>query len=88
MKRRCIIPMDGFYEWQAAAADAPVEAKGKPIKQPMFIHRADGDMLAVAGLWSIWRDKSGAPDAPWLHSCTIITTAANAPWRRCTIACP
>lgn len=77
-KRRCVIPMDGFYEWQAASAASPIGAKGKPIKQPMFIHRADGDMLAIAGLWSIWRDKSGPPDGPWLHSCTIVTTAANA----------
>jgi putative SOS response-associated peptidase YedK len=44
----------------------------------MFIHRVDGQPLAVAGLWTTWRDRSAGPDAPWLHSCTIITTAANA----------
>jgi putative SOS response-associated peptidase YedK len=43
----------------------------------MFIHRADREPLAVAGLWTVWRDKSEGPDAPWLHSCTVITTAAN-----------
>jgi putative SOS response-associated peptidase YedK len=31
----------------------------------------------VAGLWSMWRDKSAGPDAPWLHSCTVVTTSAN-----------
>lgn len=77
-KRRCIIPMDGFYEWQAAGASAPLGPKGKPVKQPMFIHRADGAPLAIAGLWTTWREKTGPPDGPWLHSCTIITTAANA----------
>jgi putative SOS response-associated peptidase YedK len=51
--------------------------KGKPIKQPMYIHRVDGEPLAVAGLWTTWRDKNGPPDAPWLHTCTLITTEAN-----------
>ncbi len=75
-KHRMIIPMDGFYEWQAKAT---VDGE-KPAKQPFFIHRADGEPLAVAGLWAVWRDKDVAADnldAPWLHSCTIITTAAN-----------
>ena len=76
-KRRCIIPIDGFYEWQAPAPAAALSVKGKPVKQPMFIHRSDGHLLAVAGLWTIWRDKAGPADGPWLHSCTIITTAAN-----------
>ncbi|MEO6122576.1 MAG: SOS response-associated peptidase [Ilumatobacteraceae bacterium] len=81
---RCIIPMDGFYEWQAApvvaegsTSQGPVGKNGKPVKQPMFIHRVDGEPLAVAGLWSAWRDKNGPADAPWLHTCTVITTAAN-----------
>lgn len=76
-KHRCIIPMDGFYEWQAATADSPLNAKGKPVKQPMFIHRVDGEPLAVAGLWSAWRPKDSEPETPWLHTCTVITTAAN-----------
>ena len=68
-KHRCIIPMDGFYEWQAKP--------GQKAKQPHFIHRVDGEPLAVAGLWSAWRDRSAGPDAPWLHSCTVVTTSAN-----------
>lgn len=74
-KHRCIVPMDGFYEWKATDG-APV--KGKVPKQPMFIHSADGNPLAVAGLWTAWRDKALGPDAPWLHSLTVITTSANA----------
>ena len=67
--RRLIVPMDGFYEWKAVP--------GQKAKQPMFIHRADREPLAMAGLWTVWRDKAEGPDAPWLHSCTVITTAAN-----------
>jgi putative SOS response-associated peptidase YedK len=66
---RCIIPVDGFYEWQ--------KRPGQKRKQPYFIHRLDGEPLAFAGLWETWRDKAAGPDAPWLHSCTIITTTAN-----------
>lgn len=68
--KRLIVPMDGFYEWQAVP--------GQKAKQPLFIHRPDREPLAAAGLWSVWRDKALGPDAPWLHSCTIITTSANA----------
>jgi len=77
-KHRCIIPMDGFYEWAPGAPDGPVTKAGKPIKRPQFIHRADGEPLAVAGLWSAWRDKSEGPGAPWLHTASVITTSANA----------
>jgi putative SOS response-associated peptidase YedK len=69
-RHRCLIPMDGFYEWHAQPDRKP--------KQPYFVHRVDGEPLAVAGLWSTWRDKAAGPDADWLHSCTIVTTTANA----------
>ena len=68
-KHRLLVPMDGFYEWKVVA--------GQKTKQPMFIQRADGQPLSVAGLWATWRDRDAGPDAPWLHSLTIITTAAN-----------
>jgi putative SOS response-associated peptidase YedK len=68
--RRLIVPMDGFYEWKVVP--------GRRTKQPYFIHRRDGEPLAVAGLWTVWRDRGAGNDAPWLHSCTLITTAANA----------
>jgi putative SOS response-associated peptidase YedK len=79
-KKRCLIPMDGFYEWKAGTADGPLNAKGQPLKQPMFIHRIDGEPLAVAGLWTAWKDPTD-PAARWLHSATVVTTAANATMR-------
>src|SRR3954454_14136046 len=39
-QHRLIVPMDGFYEWQAARDGAPLTKAGKPMKTPMFIHRA------------------------------------------------
>ncbi len=75
-KHRCLIPMDGFYEWQAGQPGGPVTKGGKPAKQPMFISRLDGAPLAVAGLWSAWRDPAdGGSD--WLHTATVVTTSAN-----------
>lgn len=65
--QRLLVPMDGFYEWMARSGG----------KTPMYIHRVDGTPMAVAGLWSAWRDPASSPDAPWLHTCTLITTSAN-----------
>jgi putative SOS response-associated peptidase YedK len=75
-KYRCIIPADGFFEWRMEP-DHDGGPKRKPDKQPMYIHRLDGEPLAFAGLWSAWRDRAGGEDAPWLHSATIVTTQAN-----------
>lgn len=69
LKRRCILPADGFYEWQAVT--------GRKQKQPVFVHRRDGEPIAFAGLWEVWRDQA-RPETPWLLSCTIVTTRANA----------
>jgi putative SOS response-associated peptidase YedK len=77
-KHRCIIPMDGFYEWAPGVEGGPVTKAGKPAKRPHFVHRVDGEPLAVAGLWSAWRDKTAGSDEPWLHSATVVTTSANA----------
>lgn len=67
-RKRCIVPADGFYEWQVIA--------GQKRKQPVFIHRADGDRFAFAGLWELWRNPD-APDNPPLRTCTIITGRPN-----------
>ena len=77
-KYRCIIPMDGFYEWKAGEPGGPVTKAGKPAKQPTYVRRLDGEPLAVAGLWSAWRDPAAGPDTDWLHSATVVTTSANA----------
>jgi len=74
-KYRCIIPADGFYEWKAEPGK--LTRTGKPAKQPMYIHRLDGEPLAFAGLWSVWKDRSAGDDLA-LHSATIVTTSANA----------
>lgn len=63
-RRRCLIPVDGFYEWQAGSAK----------KVPMYIHAVDDTPLAFAGLWETWRSE---PEADPLHTCTVITTVAN-----------
>jgi putative SOS response-associated peptidase YedK len=68
-KRRCIIPADGFYEWQAV--------EHRKQKVPWFFRRCDGEPLAFAGLWEIWHDRSQGDDAPRVRSCVIITTDAN-----------
>ncbi len=75
--RRALVPAQGWYEWQASPT--AVDAKGKPRKQPFFIHRGDGATLAMAGLYEFWRDKSSAADDPaaWVVSFTIITTEAE-----------
>lgn len=63
-KRRCLIPADGFYEWQ----------KTNGAKQPHHIRMQGGRPFALAGLWEIWHEYDGAPE---LRSCTILTTEAN-----------
>ena len=79
--RRCILPADGFYEWYAAEQPAAsvVRGKGKPKKQPFFIHRADGGRLVMAGIYEIWRDprKDPSDDTAWLRTCSVITTQAT-----------
>ena len=69
-RRRCIIPADGFYEWQV------VKGGPKPVKQPYAIRHRDGSPLAFAGLWEVWRDPT-TPEGDLLRTCAIITTAAN-----------
>jgi len=62
-RRRCVIPVDGFYEWQASASG----------KRPHYIRRADGAPMLLAGLWDRW--KHGAAAA--IESFAVLTTDAN-----------
>jgi putative SOS response-associated peptidase YedK len=75
--RRCLVPAGGWYEWQVSPT--AFDAKGRPRKQPFFIHRSDGGPMAMAGLYEFWRDQSLAKDDPdaWLSTFAIITTAAE-----------
>jgi putative SOS response-associated peptidase YedK len=78
--RRCLIPADGFYEWQQGIGG------GRGKKQPFYIHRPDGEPFAFAGLWETWTSKlpagltaadDGTEESLTIESCTIVTTAAN-----------
>jgi putative SOS response-associated peptidase YedK len=71
-RHRCLLPADGYYEWEKSADP-------KRPKQPHFIHREDGGVLAFAGLYELWRDKDRPDDDPraWLWTATIITTQAE-----------
>jgi putative SOS response-associated peptidase YedK len=62
--RRCLVPADGFYEWQASAGR----------KVPWHITLKDGQPFAFAGLWERW---GKAPGGSWVESCAIVTTSAN-----------
>ncbi|MGP0584043.1 SOS response-associated peptidase [Paenibacillus timonensis] len=61
--RRCLIPADGFYEWQQREGG----------KQPFRIVMKDGGLFSFAGLYDIWTD----PEGNKLATCTIITTEPN-----------
>ena len=67
-KHRCVIPIQGFYEWQIL----PGETK-KPKKQAHYISRSDGQPMTLAGLWTTWKDA----DDSLLQTCTIITIEAT-----------
>jgi putative SOS response-associated peptidase YedK len=70
--KRCLVPMDGYYEWMPTA-ESRADAGPKARKTPFYIHSADSRPLLVAGLWSVWKpDHTAAP----LLTCTIITTDA------------
>lgn len=71
-RRRCLLPADGYYEWYAGTA----AAGRRTGKQPFFLTQPDGEPLAMAGLYEVWRDPAAGKDAPLLWTSTVITTAA------------
>jgi putative SOS response-associated peptidase YedK len=75
-RRRAILPADGYYEWYATEE---ATKSGRPRKQPFFIRPRDGSILAMAGLYELWRDPTKADDDPqrWRWTCTVITTDAE-----------
>jgi putative SOS response-associated peptidase YedK len=75
-RRRAILPADGYYEWYPTEE---LTRSGKPRKQPYFIRPTDGGVLAMAGLYEIWRDPAKADDDPtrFLWTCTVLTTSAE-----------
>jgi putative SOS response-associated peptidase YedK len=67
-KRRCLLPAEGWYEWKREGT----------AKQPFFMTRPDGVSLAMAGLWTVWRDPA-AEDGPPVVSAAVLTTEAIGP---------
>lgn len=61
-KRRCLVPMDGFYEWRTDGR----------AKQPFACAPRSGEPMVCAGLWEGWKH----PDGEWLRSFTIVTCAS------------
>lgn len=62
-KRRCLVPADGFYEWEGPRGN----------RQPYWFHRPDGGLIYFAGLYEIWYPEGQDPEMTF----TIITTNAN-----------
>lgn len=63
--QRCLVPMDGYYEWMPSPDPGP--------KTPFYMSRRDGAPILVGGLWSAWRpDETSAP----ILTCAIVTTDA------------
>jgi putative SOS response-associated peptidase YedK len=60
-QRRCILPIDGFFEWKAI--------KGTKAKQPFAIAMPDGSPFAIAGIWENWKDAAGE----WRRTFAILT---------------
>src|SRR6516164_8005034 len=65
-RRRCILPVDGFFEWKAI--------KGQRAKQPYAIAMKDGRAFGIAGLWENWNDPTSGE---WIRTFVVITTDAN-----------
>jgi putative SOS response-associated peptidase YedK len=65
-RRRCIVPVDGFFEWKAI--------RGQKAKQPYAIAMKDGSPFGIGGLWENWKEPASGE---WIRTFAIITTDAN-----------
>ena len=78
-RRRCLLPVDGYYEWESRPSG----------KQPVYYSMRDGDLFCLAGLWETWTTPEqtdepelpglglGQAEAETLHTFTVITTTPN-----------
>jgi putative SOS response-associated peptidase YedK len=64
-RRRCILPVDGLFEWKAI--------KGTKAKQPFAIAMRDGSPFGIAGIWENWKDPAGE----WQRTFAVITVPSN-----------
>jgi putative SOS response-associated peptidase YedK len=62
-RRRCLVPVDNFYEWKKTATG----------KQPYAVALADRGLMALAGLWENWRSSAGE----WIRSFAVVTCPPN-----------
>jgi putative SOS response-associated peptidase YedK len=81
-RRRCLIPADGFYEWDALIAPSELSRREQTeniqvVRRLYAFELAGRSPMALAGLWDRWRDPEATNDAPWLETFTIVTTEAN-----------
>jgi putative SOS response-associated peptidase YedK len=67
LKKRCLIPANGFYEWEKPLSNS------NELKKPYYIHPKQTDIFSFAGVWSIWKDAEGKE----LKTYSIITTESN-----------
>jgi putative SOS response-associated peptidase YedK len=63
-RKRCLIPADGFYEWETPERG----------RTPHWVYRADGYPMAFAGIWATRRDPA---TGEWHRTCSIVTAAAS-----------
>jgi putative SOS response-associated peptidase YedK len=77
-KRRCLLPVDGYYEWENRSV----------VKQPVYYSLLPGDLFCLAGLWESWTEpvetapllpglELGQAEPTSLHTFTLITTTPN-----------
>lgn len=62
-KRRCLIPADGFYEWQKLEGSN---------SRPVYVKRSDRQQMIFAGIWQYWRSRENR-----IPTCTILTVPAS-----------
>jgi len=72
-KRRCLVPVDGFYEWARKAK--PGEAESRVTPGPYYFRASDQALLAIAALWESWVDRE---NGEVVESCALLTVGANA----------
>src|SRR5260221_10280760 len=75
-RSRCLVPAEGWYEWQALERVDPATGEIRKAKEPHFIRRKDGALLCFAGLASWWKNPQTGEA---LRSCAIVTAAAAGP---------
>jgi putative SOS response-associated peptidase YedK len=72
-RQRCLMPAAGWYEWNEH--EQVLNRAGKKVNQPYFHHAANDEVLAIAGLWSVWK----GPEGQDVLSCALLTKGAAGP---------